>query len=99
MVIPAGRRLAFMILSSDNEHTLRPAPGTQLTIDTARLERRAADRGRHDGVRGGDRRGARATRGGTVPATLALTHGRAGDVRGVHAGRGEGVHGDAPPPT
>ena len=35
MVIPAGRRLAFMVLSSDFEHTLRPAPGTQLTLDTA----------------------------------------------------------------
>ena len=35
MVVPAGRRPAFMVLSSDNEHTLRPAPGTQLTIDTA----------------------------------------------------------------
>jgi predicted acyl esterase len=27
MVIPAGRRLALMVLSSDNEHTLQPAPG------------------------------------------------------------------------
>ena len=31
--------------------------------------------------------------GGTVPATLALTLGTPRDVRAVHAGRGEGVHG------
>ena len=30
--------------------------------------------------------------GGTVPATLALTLGHAGDVRGVHPGRREDVH-------
>ena len=35
-----------------------------------------------------------ATVGGTVPATLSLTLGRAGHVRRVHAGRREGVHGD-----
>ena len=32
--------------------------------------------------------------GGTVPATLSLTLGDAGGVRRVHAGRGEGVHGE-----
>ncbi len=32
--------------------------------------------------------------GGTVPATLALDARRAGDVRRVHAGRRQGVHGD-----
>ncbi len=35
-----------------------------------------------------------ATIGGTVPATLALDARRAGHVRRVHAGRGQGVHGD-----
>jgi hypothetical protein len=74
MVVPAGRRLAFMVLSSDNEHTLRPKPGTQLTVDTA-----------HSSVElpivGGDPAFAAATGaafgevGGTVPATLALTMG------------------------
>ena len=80
MVVPAGRRLAFMILSSDFEHTLRPAPGTQLTLDTAQLERLAADR--RWPRRRSRQRPAPATSaapaGGTVPATLALTLGRAG---------------------
>ena len=31
--IPAGRQLALMIMSSDQEFTLAPAPGTELTID------------------------------------------------------------------
>ena len=31
--IPAGRQLAVMIMSSDKEFTLAPAPGTELTID------------------------------------------------------------------
>jgi X-Pro dipeptidyl-peptidase len=32
-VIPAGRRLGVMILSSDRDYTVRPAPGTTLTMD------------------------------------------------------------------
>jgi predicted acyl esterase len=32
-VIPAGRQLALMIFSSDREFTLRPQPGTELTVD------------------------------------------------------------------
>ena len=32
-VIPAGKRIALMILSSDHDFTLWPKPGTQLTID------------------------------------------------------------------
>jgi X-Pro dipeptidyl-peptidase len=32
-IIPAGKRIALMILSSDRDFTLWPAPGTQLTID------------------------------------------------------------------
>jgi X-Pro dipeptidyl-peptidase len=34
-VIPAGRRLAVMVFSSDREFTLRPQPGTALTVDLA----------------------------------------------------------------
>jgi hypothetical protein len=74
MVVPAGRRLAFMILSSDFEHTLRPAPGTQLTIDTAHSDVSLP-------IVGGNTAFAAATGaalgdvGGTVPATLALTMG------------------------
>jgi len=33
--IPAGRQLAVMIMSSDKQFTLAPAPGTELTIDLA----------------------------------------------------------------
>jgi X-Pro dipeptidyl-peptidase len=32
-VIAAGRRLGVMILSSDFDYTIRPAPGTELTVD------------------------------------------------------------------
>jgi X-Pro dipeptidyl-peptidase len=37
-VIPAGRRLGVMILSSDRDHTIRPAPGTELTMDLKKSE-------------------------------------------------------------
>ena len=33
--IPAGRQLAFMIMSSDRQFTLWPTPGTELTVDLA----------------------------------------------------------------
>jgi X-Pro dipeptidyl-peptidase len=33
--IPAGRQLALMIMSSDKQFTLAPAPGTELTVDLA----------------------------------------------------------------
>jgi X-Pro dipeptidyl-peptidase len=32
-VIAAGRRLGIMVISSDRDYTIRPAPGTQLTVD------------------------------------------------------------------
>jgi X-Pro dipeptidyl-peptidase len=32
-IIPAGRRIALMIMSSDRDFTLWPRPGTELTID------------------------------------------------------------------
>jgi X-Pro dipeptidyl-peptidase C-terminal non-catalytic domain/X-Pro dipeptidyl-peptidase (S15 family) len=35
-VVPAGNRLALMVVSSDRDFTIRPAPGTQLTLDLAR---------------------------------------------------------------
>jgi X-Pro dipeptidyl-peptidase len=37
-IIPAGKRIALMILSSDRDFTLWPAPGTELTIDLARTQ-------------------------------------------------------------
>ncbi|TDW22502.1 Xaa-Pro dipeptidyl-peptidase [Kribbella kalugense] len=33
VVVPAGNRLALMLISSDRDFTIRPAPGTQLTLD------------------------------------------------------------------
>ena len=35
-VIPPGKQLGVMIMSSDREFTLWPSPGTQLTVDLAR---------------------------------------------------------------
>ncbi|MEX2546987.1 MAG: PxKF domain-containing protein [Chloroflexota bacterium] len=35
-VIAAGRRLGVTIISSDNEYTVRPAAGTQLSVDLAK---------------------------------------------------------------
>ena len=80
MVIPAGRRLAFMILSSDNEHTLRPAPGTQLTLDTAASTVQLPIVGGGPALSAADgdpyaEATADAPVGGTVPATLSLTLG------------------------
>jgi X-Pro dipeptidyl-peptidase len=34
-VVVAGHRIGVMILSSDQEATIRPAPGTKLTMDLA----------------------------------------------------------------
>ena len=35
-VVPAGNRLALMVLSSDRDFTIRPAAGTRMTLDLAR---------------------------------------------------------------
>jgi X-Pro dipeptidyl-peptidase len=35
-VIPAGKRIGLLVLASDREFTLWPAPGTQLTVDLDR---------------------------------------------------------------
>jgi predicted acyl esterase len=35
-IVPAGNRLALMVLSSDRDFTIRPAPGTRLTLDVGR---------------------------------------------------------------
>ncbi len=40
VVVAAGRRLAIMILSSDNEATVRPVAGTELTFDLAHSQAR-----------------------------------------------------------
>ncbi len=33
IVVKAGNRLALMVMSSDHDYTIRPAPGTQVTVD------------------------------------------------------------------
>jgi predicted acyl esterase len=76
VVVPAGRRLGLMVISSDREFTVRPAAGTQVTLDVAGSSFTIP-------VVGGARALATATGGdleegtvtGTVPATLSLTLG------------------------
>jgi predicted acyl esterase len=73
-IVPAGRRLALMVFSTDRNYDIRPAAGTQLTLDLAGSSftipvvggrgALAAATGTADG-----------TVGGTVPATLSLTLG------------------------
>jgi hypothetical protein len=75
-VVAAGRRLGLMILSSDNEFTVRPAAGTEVTVDLAGTQISIP-------VVGGSKAFTTATGGdeetlpvgGSVPATLALTLG------------------------
>jgi predicted acyl esterase len=35
VVVAAGRRLGLMVFSTDREYTIRPAPGTRITLDPA----------------------------------------------------------------
>ena len=37
-IFPAGHRIGLVVLSTDHGYTLRPLPGTQLTIDPAKSE-------------------------------------------------------------
>jgi predicted acyl esterase len=77
-VIPAGRRIGLMVLASDREFTVRPAPGTQLTLDLAGSSFTLPIVGGAKALStatGGDLEEAPVT--GTVPATLALTLGTA----------------------
>jgi X-Pro dipeptidyl-peptidase len=34
-VFPAGHRIGLVVVSTDHDYTLRPKPGTQLTLDPA----------------------------------------------------------------
>jgi predicted acyl esterase len=73
-VVPAGRRLALMVFSSDRNYTIRPAAGTQVSLDlggssfTLPIVGGQAQLAAATGTAFGDA-------GGTVPATLALTMG------------------------
>jgi len=80
-----------MILSSDNEHTLRPAPGTQLTLDTAASSVQLPIVGGGNALSAADgdpyhETTADAGVGGTVPATLSLTLGPAASFGGFVPG-------------
>ncbi len=78
MVVPAGRRLGLMVLSSDREHSIRPAPGTKVSLDLAGSSFALPIVGGAKGLAtatGGDLE--EGTVGGTVPATLSLTLGPA----------------------
>ena len=75
-VVPAGRRLALMVLSSDREFTVRPAPGTQVTLDVAGSRFSIPVVGGAEALvtaTGGDLE--EGTVSGTVPATPSLTLG------------------------
>jgi len=75
-IVPAGRRLGLMVFSSDRNYTIRPAAGTELTLDLAGSSFTLP-------IVGGASTFATATGGdletapvnGTVPATLSLTLG------------------------
>ena len=86
MVIAAGRRLGLMVLSSDRDYTVRPAGGTELTLDLAGSSFTLPTVGGSKalaGQLGGDQEDAPV--GGTVPATLALTLGAPASFGAVHA--------------
>jgi hypothetical protein len=84
-IVPAGRRLALMVFSTDRNYDIRPAAGTQLTLDLAGSSitipivggrgTLAAATGTADG-----------TVGGTVPATLSLTLGTPASFGALTAG-------------
>jgi X-Pro dipeptidyl-peptidase len=74
VVVPAGRRLGLMVISSDREFTVRPAPGTQVTLDVPGSNVSiplVGGAGALAAATGGDLE--EGTVSGTVPATLSLT--------------------------
>ncbi|MBE2316733.1 Xaa-Pro dipeptidyl-peptidase [Solirubrobacter sp. CPCC 204708] len=77
-VIPAGRRLALMVFSSDREYTIRPAAGTQVSLDLAGSTVTLPVVGGSGALASAIGEGVTSTPGdvtGTVPATLSLTLG------------------------
>ena len=73
-IIPAGNRLALMVFSSDQQYTIHPAAGTQLTLDLAKSSFTIPVVGGSD-LLASATGNAMGDAGGTVPATLALTMG------------------------
>src|SRR4051812_22151442 len=89
-IAPAGRRLGLMVFPSDRQYTIRPAAGTQLTLDLAGSSFTIP-------VVGGASTFATATGGdletapvnGTVPATLSLTLGAPASFGGFTPGKAQ----------
>ena len=93
-VIAAGRRIGLMVLSSDNEFSIRPAAGTEVTVDLAGTSLSLPVVGGSAAfatATGGDEETAPV--GGTVPATLALTLGAPATFGAFTPGVAQGVHG------
>ena len=83
-----------MVFSSDRLFTLRPQPGTEVTVDLAGTSVSIPVVGGSKAfttATGGDEE--EAPVGGTVPATLSLALGAPASF-GAFAGRRAGVHGD-----
>ncbi len=79
-IVPAGRRLALMVMSTDRDYTVRPAPGTQLTVDIAQTAFTLPVVGGAGALAPALGEGIAAvpgTVGGTVPPTLSLSLGPA----------------------
>ena len=50
-VFPAGHRIGLVVLSTDHDYTIRPAPGTRLTLHPPRQQHQPPGRGRPAGAR------------------------------------------------
>ena len=93
-IVQAGRRLALMVFSSDRQYTIRPAAGTQVSLDLAGSSITIPVVGGPSAFAAATGTGyAEAPVGGSVPATLSLTLGAAAGVRSVHARSRQGLHG------
>ncbi len=77
-IVQAGRRLALMVFSSDRQYTIRPAAGTQVSLDLAGSSITIPVVGGPSAFAAATGTGyAEAPVGGAVPATLSLTLGAA----------------------
>ncbi len=77
-IVPAGRRLALMVFSSDRQYTIRPAAGTEVSLDLAGSSITIPVVGGPSAFATATGTGyAEAPVAGSVPATLSLTLGAA----------------------
>jgi predicted acyl esterase len=73
-IVPAGNRIALMVFSSDQQYTIHPAAGTQLTLDLGKSSFTIPVVGGTD-LLASATGNAMGDVGGSVPATLSLTMG------------------------